>query len=179
MLVFPRKSKFTFSTVDPSPKHLIHQQNGILNAFTGCIIRVINFERPNIIVQLVKEPVLLLRYLSYCHTNYLYPFELGSTYSVLGRHNASTCDKFSASKFKLPPYQVTYNFVTRTLSESFQLKSKNQNCDANIYLYPPSEQHFPQTYFKNSDRESILKNSVATNEIFILSCSFQKIMVSF
>ncbi len=109
------------AAIDPSLKD--HSQQIIINAFTGCNIRVINFRGLNIDFKVVKVPIFLLRYLSHCETDNLYPYELGSVYSALSNQNSSTCLNANAENVKLPPEQVAISYVAQTLSDSFHLNS--------------------------------------------------------
>ncbi len=162
-LIFTFSYSFTFASLQTSRQDHFLPQIGIINAFTGCNIRVINFRGVNIDFQVVKEPIILLRYFSYHETKKLYPFELGSACTTKISRNLSSCLNFTTEKPKLPPDQIAQNYVSQTLSESFQLQSKSQNCEGNIYLNPPTERESPQMYEKNWYWESLLKNPILIN----------------
>lgn len=135
----------TFASLDTSlenPK----QQTAILNAFGGCNIRVMNFKGLSIDFKIAKQPFILIRYLTHCKTDNTYPYELGSTYSDLESQNSSSCSKGNNTQVNLPPDQVASNYVWETRTESFQLTSKNNVCEANVYLEPPTQQDSPQMY---------------------------------
>lgn len=149
----------TIASVDTSLE-TSEQQNAILNAFTGCNIRVINFNGLNIGLEIVKEPFMLIRYLTHCKTDRIYPFELGSTYSELKLPNSSSCSDGKTDEVNLPPDSVANTFVSQTLTESFQLTSKNKICEANVYLEPPTEQDEPQMYMYGYYWGKVLKDPI-------------------
>ncbi len=161
LLVLLLQHYFTSGTRILSLNDPIRKQLTIINAFTGCNVRVINFKGSTIDFELIQIPVILLRYISYCGQEHLYPFELGPEYSALKIHNLSNCPYVTTENLKLPSDQL----VTQSLTDSFQLTSKNKDCEANVYLDPPTEQESPELYSKNRFWNSILKNPVSTHTI--------------
>ncbi len=97
------------------------QQLAILNAFAGCNIRLINFRGLNVDFEVVKEPILLIRYLSPFRGGLLYPFELGSDYPKL----KSAAHNRKPGHANYPRTQKANSYMGQTLSESFHLRSKN------------------------------------------------------
>ncbi len=172
LLVFTIKYSSISATINPSLKN--HSQQIVINAFAGCNIRVINFRGLNIDFKVVKEPILLLRYLSHCETDNLYPYELGSVYSVLRKQNSSTCLNANTENVKLPPKQVAISYVAQTLSDSFHLSSKNKNCEANVYFHPQTEQTSPQMYSKHRHWGSALKHPILINYQITLKVFYWK-----
>ncbi len=148
-----------FATFDTSLK-VREKQITVVNAFRGCRIRVINFRGLAINFQLVNEPIMLIRYSSTCINKRLYPFELGSAYPALNWQNLSTCQDTTADYVKLPSRKVATKYVANTLSDKFQIKTKNRFCEANIYIQPPSELNSPQMYNQKWRWESVLKNPI-------------------
>ncbi len=153
---------FTLAQLDTPLKSPL-QQISIVNAFVSCNIRVTNFKGLNVDFQKVNEPLLLIRYLSHCQKQLVFPIELGSAYPELNRQNSSTCNNYKVIQAILPSDEIAIKYVAQTLSESFQLKSKNIICEADVYLHPPSERDSPQMYMKHKHWPSVLKNPIFIN----------------
>lgn len=49
---------------------------GLINAFTGCIVQLINFLGKNINFKILTTPIILLHYFSFLNAINLYPIEL-------------------------------------------------------------------------------------------------------
>ncbi len=161
-LVVVNKLYFTFAKLDTPIKSPL-PEIAIVNAFTSCNIRVINFRGLNFDFQIVNEPVLLIRYLSHCKKTLLYPFELGLAYPALNGLISSTCLNFKTDQPNLPSRELAIEYVVQTFKESYRMGSKNKICEADVYLYPPSEQSSPQLYMDDTNWAGVLKNPVALN----------------
>lgn len=136
---------------------------GIINPFTGCNIRVINFRGLNIDFQVLRSAILLLRYLCQCDPGHLYPFEMGPKYSKLKSRNSCVCLNKKTVKSVIPPEKLGISYVAQTFTQSFQLNSKNKICDADIYFHPPTAKDFPYMYPDYWNWKSVLKNPSIVN----------------
>lgn len=159
--VLQLKNCFIFAKLNTSQD--LSRQMGIINAFNGCNIRVINFRGLNIDFQVLRSPILLLRYLCQCEPGHLYPFEMGSKYSELKSGNSSVCLNEKTVKSMIPPEELGISYVAQTFTQSFQPNRKNIFCDAEIYLHPPNEKDFPHMYQGNWNWKSVLKNPSIVN----------------
>lgn len=162
VFVFNLQNHFTNAILTTS-RDDISKQTSIVNAFAGCNIHLMNFQGQNIDFEILKEPIILLRYTSICPDVLLYPFELHSKYLALRSHNLSSCHNAFTNKEKLLPQLTGIKYVTQTLTEAFELTSKNKNCEANLYLHPPTEKSYPQMYWKKWFWTSFLKNPFLVN----------------
>lgn len=150
LLLFHVHEIHTYSSWTTSKK-VFTQQTTTFNIFTGCNIHVIAFRGLAIDFEVIKIPIILLRYFSYCKQNQLFPIELLSANSRRNMYILSTCRSMKTDKTKLLAAKIANKFVSQTLPESFQLTSKNQNCEANIYLHPQTEQLSSLMYSTNLD----------------------------
>ncbi len=126
LMVFNIQIYFT-SSASVKIKSFSHQTS-IINAFRGCNIHVINFEGLDVDFEVLVEPIILLRYVSFCNATLLFPIEIRILESSPYKNNISTCDNAKIKRSKLPPEQIANEYVSQTLTESFQLKSKNKIC---------------------------------------------------
>ncbi len=152
---------FTFKLlVAAEPKQMIEQSSdiGIVNAFSGCIIHVINFPAHNLDYSILKVPLILLRFFAYGHGNLIYASEFPSYYEMRKLQNKRQFKKADTMLKKLPSPKDGLKFVRPTFTEYFRLSTKNLNCEANIYLNPPTEQENPHLYTKSFKWSSIIKD---------------------
>lgn len=69
----------------------------------------------------------------------------------------------NTDKTRLPSEKLANKYVSQSLTELYQLTSKNQSCEAVIYLHSQTDQTSPQMYATNLDWESVLKNPFLVN----------------
>lgn len=131
---------------------------GIVNAFSSCITHVINFPGYNLNYSILNAPILLLRYFSYPYGRIIFPSEFPSYYEMHKLQKQRRYKKANAMFKNLPTYKDGLQFVRQYFTESFQLSSKNLNCEANIYLHPPTQRSNPHLYDKSSFWESVIKH---------------------
>ncbi len=82
-LVLFLEIKFTFGTPSIFQKDSTQSRLDIINAFTSCSIRVLNFKWYNIDFEIVKAPMIIIRYFSCFTTDRLFPFELRHAHLAL------------------------------------------------------------------------------------------------
>lgn len=119
-----------------------------LNAFSGCIIHIINF--PGLEIHnavLVEQPILISRYVSDQDSLYLLPIEIYQR----------SLNKSKAIE-SLQNQSENYKYILATFSNHFRTSSKNLKCEANIYLHPPRQENVPEMYFNSKTRDHILKD---------------------
>lgn len=141
----------------------------IANTFSGCLIHIINFQGLNVNVTSITEPVVLLCYFSFPTQELLYPIEsIPVTINHISRRLQSlnfTLFK-SGIKIKLSNKTVLFtrnesnSYIESTLNvkKAFRLSAKNSNCEANVYLYPPSRTSYPSLYIKYLSYGLLLKD---------------------
>lgn len=100
----------------------------------------------------INEPIIVLRYLSFFDSWYLYPFELNT-------NEAKNLSRFDLKSFYRT---VADNYVSLVDYEILRSTNKNTNCEANIYLHPLNERSASYLY-KNDYRSNNLKTPFQLN----------------
>lgn len=117
--------------VDSSGAYKLTQENvfqnsvSLLNAFSRCTIRVINFPGYNINVTKLMHPLLLLRYFSFDNTNVIFPFEISH---------------FNSTQ-RLQFYNQEMDIQYANSPYTYKLKNSNRNCkcETEIIIEPPTK----------------------------------------
>ncbi len=119
----------------------------IINKFTGCTIRVTNFQGLDINGLALTEPIILLRYFSFHNDWLLYPYELSPIEpdKLVRKYSGKLLARFKKNRrIKIRNattsfhYKVSNSYVNNILSQYPLYPNKNTNCEANIYLHPPN-----------------------------------------
>ncbi len=133
-----------------------------VNAFSHCLTRVINFNGLNINFIILNYPIILLRHFTFHDVDLLYPFEVKPLRAktslgwmlekILSNENGHISFKNLTSFYD----QLGVEYMRSTLTDRFNLATKNTHCEANIYLHPPNQNTAPNFYRKHLQYGTIL-----------------------
>lgn len=138
-----------------SPQHFTKDLE-ITKLFPSCIIRVINFRGLDIDFSNLSQPITLLRYFSFRNDLPLFPYEW-SLQNFMSQTMQSKPRTPKNNTFSLD-MKSSRRYIALTLRNKFQLKMKNMNSEANIYLHPPNSKHDKSTYLNTNSLGTILKD---------------------
>lgn len=115
-----------------------------LNAFSSCIIRVVNFPRYNIDGSKLISPMVLFRYFSLKSVRTIFPAEI--------RHFNFTL------WLKYYHEQKDENYINSTFTYKFTNSNKKCNCEVQVDIEPPDRNQSPRMYFMMYQDIWILKH---------------------
>lgn len=140
------------NSLDPTNRHI-----RILNSFTGSLVHVINFPGLNIKFTEVSLPIPMYRYFSKHDTRLIFPFE---TFSIqidyLYKHFGTNMTLINYINAVLE--NLGKKYIGQYSTHSFRSSSKSLNCEAHIYLQPPTEAKSPGPYYNGLTWESLIKD---------------------
>lgn len=105
-----------------------------VNVFSGCIIRVLNFQGYNINGSLLNQPIVLLRYYSFTGRKEIYPYEIHSYNQTMGQ-------KYFEEGKHMQYVESLYSFN--------ETSTQKCNCEAEIFLEPPDREENPSLFIKS------------------------------
>lgn len=137
----------------------------IASTFSGCLIQIINFRGSNVNFSNITQPIVLLRYFSFPNQPLVYPIEMSyakpnDTLMGLQNLNLAVFEAKNMNNKTLFPRNVNTEYIQSTLNvnKSFRLSIKNTNCEANIYLHPPSQTNNPSLYHEDINLGLMIKD---------------------
>lgn len=153
--------------VSNSLQNSADESSSATNKFTGCIVHVMIFHGMDISFQIITKPIVFLRYFSFPEERMIFPSEWSLQKPI---NMTDWILEMSLTKFKmlglssinektLAIYQeIRKIYIGRILSDSFRVKTKNINCEVNIYLHPPNQQTGPSLFITEEYLGQVIKD---------------------
>lgn len=166
IIIFPSKSAYQSNVNEPqSVKSLLNPKSSFqlaaINQFSDCFVFVINFRGLDINYRTITAPIVLLHYFSLPGKHYLYPIELNPYRSNTISEKqltilASQSSQSSNSTLRIREIE-SVNYLDLLFRNLLRLGNKNTQCEAQVYLEPPTEHSQKSLFYESSYTGKLIK----------------------